>query len=92
MTQPWDKHLTPRTAFRFRAHDLDFIITTDPIASTRPGDGIRAIFSRGEVRILDGISQGGRLPKDLSVALHAVKRILGGEITDCSLDSDSGNK
>lgn len=81
---PWDKHLRPETEQTFQAHGLEFVITTDGQRSSGEPDG-RAVFSRREVQMLK-LTAGGKIPKDLSVALHLVKSTLGGEIESCTLD------
>ncbi len=69
----------------FTAHGLEFVITTDYAALEAEPDG-RALFWSREVALMNAAAY-GKLPQDLSVALHAIKRILGGEVTEIRIDS-----
>lgn len=85
MTGPWDKHLGDEVVDRFVAHRLVFEVTTNTERAAGPGYG-DAVFSRGELKALKSAARGGKIPKELSQGLHAIKRILGGEVTKCVID------
>lgn len=83
---PWDKYLPPIEELTFQVHGLTFYVTNDTESVTRPADG-RAVFTVSETRLLQRAVPGKKLPPELSKAIHAVKRILGGEVVHCVIDS-----
>jgi hypothetical protein len=78
---PWDKYAKAGSETVLRAHGLEFVITTAAAAAYCQSTGM-AQFSYDEIRMLQTAAGDAKLPKELSEALHRVKRIIGGRIID----------
>lgn len=76
---PWKRHLVDIPDQTFEAHGLEFIVTRDEDRAEQSYTEGKAIFTRDEVSALRKLAdKTGKIPKELSIALHSVKRILGG--------------
>lgn len=85
---PWTKYLAREHEEKtFIAHGREFVVTTDAEKAQGPTDG-RAVFSTGEIARLKKAAGSGKIPKALSLALHDVKSILGGGVSDIVIDPD----